>query len=92
MLLKREIGPEIVAIGSGRGHYLKASWERFFGARMPLRFRIKLASISLQHEPGSGHDQATIGVLRRVPSAVRWSDRDEDPMRQVIPRSFTGCR
>ena len=40
----------------------------------------------------SGHDRATIGVLRRVPSAVRWSDRDEDPTRQIIPRGFTGCR
>ena len=60
MLLKRESGPEIMAIGSGRGHCLKASWERFFGARMPLRFRTKLASIFLQHEPGSWHDRATI--------------------------------
>ena len=36
--------------------------------------------------PRSGQDQATIGVLRRMPSAVRWSDRDEDPTRQIIPR------
>ena len=47
MLLKKEIGPEIMAIGSGRGHCLKESWERFFGARMPLRFRTKLTSMSL---------------------------------------------
>ena len=39
MLLKREIGPEIMAIGSGRGRCLKASWGRFLGARKPLQFR-----------------------------------------------------
>ena len=58
---KEGIRPEIVAIGSGRGHCLKASWERFFGARMPLQFRTRLTSISLQHEPRSWHDRATIG-------------------------------
>ena len=42
MLLKREIGPKIVAIGSGRGRYLKASWERFLGVRMLLQFRNKI--------------------------------------------------
>ena len=60
MLLKREIGPEIVAIGSGRGHCLKASWEWFFGARMLLRFRTKLTSILLQHDLRSWDDRATI--------------------------------
>ena len=58
---KEGIRPEIVAIGSGRGHCLKLSWERFLGARMPLQFRTGLTSISLQHEPRSFHDQATIG-------------------------------
>ena len=36
---KEGIRPEIVAIGSGRGRRLKASWRRFLGARMPLQFR-----------------------------------------------------
>ena len=58
---KEGIRPEIVAIGSGHGHCLQASWERFLGARMPLQFRTKLTSISLQHEPRSWHDRATIG-------------------------------
>ena len=41
----------------------------------------------------SGHDRATIVVLRRVPSAVRWSsDSDENPTRQRVPRGFTGGR
>ena len=31
MLLKREIGPKIVANWSGRGRRLRASWERFLG-------------------------------------------------------------
>ena len=35
---KEGIRPEIVAIGSGRGRRLKASWRRFLGARMPLQF------------------------------------------------------
>ena len=39
---KEGIRPEIVAIGSSRGRCLKASWERFLGARMPLQFRNKI--------------------------------------------------
>ena len=39
MLLKREIRPEIVAIGSGRGRRLKASWRRFLGHGSWLQFR-----------------------------------------------------
>ena len=35
---KEGIRPEIVAIGSGRGRCLKASWTRFLGAKMPLQF------------------------------------------------------
>ena len=58
---KEGIRPKIVAIASGRGHCLQASWERFFGARMSLQFRTRLTSISLQHEPRSWHNRATIG-------------------------------
>ena len=45
---KEGIWPEIVAIGSGCGRCLKASWERVFGcgvmASIPQKIRLDLAS------------------------------------------------
>ena len=61
---KEGIRPEIVAIGSGRGRCLKASWERFLGARIPLQFRNKIdsnfASTRAPIVARLGHDRATI--------------------------------
>ena len=61
---KEGIRPEIVAIGSGRGHCLKALWDRFLGPRMPLQFRNKIdfnfASTRAPIVARSGHDQAMI--------------------------------
>ena len=63
-VFKEEIGPKIVGNGGGRGHCLKASWERFLGVRMPLQFRNKndfnFASTRAPIVARSGHDRATI--------------------------------
>ena len=65
MLLKREIGPNIVGHWSGRGGDLQGSWERFHLARTRLQFRDDFDRISwlksLQFLPRSRHDHAAIG-------------------------------
>ena len=43
MLLKREIGLEIVGDGDDRGGGLQSSWRRFFGPGLWLQFRDKSA-------------------------------------------------
>ena len=68
MLLKREIGPKIVANWSGRGGWFMASWERFLGGCRGftskvhrLQFRGWIAIILATIGPRSGHDRAAIG-------------------------------
>ena len=70
-VLKRKIGPKIVANWSGRGGWFMDSWERFLGAMSWLQFPSQLASISLPNSHHFSHDRATIVVLvvRRSPSA-----------------------
>ena len=65
---KEGIRPEIMAIGSGRGRRLKASWRRFLGhgrgfnsAENELQFCFKKGLIFGTIGPRSGHDRATIG-------------------------------
>ena len=80
---KEGIRPEIVAIGSGRGRRLKASWERVFGcgvvASIPRKIRLNLASNqpprrprSTTIAPRSGYDRASIVLqtLQEMPSEL----------------------
>ena len=62
MVFKEKIRPEIVAIGSGRGRGIKASWERFelsgVVPSIPARIGLNFASKGVSK---LGHDLHAIG-------------------------------
>ena len=86
-----------MAIGSGRGRCLKASWERVFGcgvvASIPRKIRLDLASIWSQGDPDFRrdfcHDRATIGPQSGVNHDARASSiacRSMEDESAPIPR------
>ena len=78
MVLKREIGLEIVGDGAGREGSFQASWKRFplhgFVASNPRGMSLNFASKRPQFSARSRRDRATIVVLVARQSA---SDRLE---------------
>ena len=82
-----------MAIRSGRGRCLKASWERFLGARMPLRdwprIGLNFAMISVSSGPCFLPGSTTIDHDRGLIVRPLGVDLTENPYENQVWHSWS---